>query len=180
MWQHVVETTGLNVVSIAVDVQGPDVVRPWTEAAAATFPTFVDLHARLAADFGLAMVPTLVVVEDGVVALGPYRVDVLRDDNLEAVTAWASQQRDELDLVPMPVADASAQRDEALAWLTLADAALREGRTTDAQDSLERAFTLDPDNWLIRKQRWALAEPERFYAGDIDFDWQDRQRAAGR
>jgi hypothetical protein len=33
---------------------------------------------------------------------------------------------------------------------------------------------------VIRKQRWALQEPDRFYAGDIDVDWQADQEAAGR
>lgn len=27
---------------------------------------------------------------------------------------------------------------------------------------------------------WALNEPDRFYAGDIDLDWQAVQRTAGR
>ncbi|MEX2562967.1 MAG: thioredoxin family protein [Nitriliruptoraceae bacterium] len=180
VWQRLVDTTGLDVVSIAVDMQGPDVVKPWTEAAGATFPTFVDTEARLAQDFGLAMVPTVFIVEERKVSIPPLRVDLLRDDNFEAVNAWARGEAADLDLPPMPVADASTHRDKALAWLTVARLAFDEGRRADALESLERAYSLDPDNWLVRKQRWALEAPDKFYGADIDFDWQAEQRASGR
>lgn len=62
----------------------------------------------------------------------------------------------------------------------MARLALEDGRHEDAIASLERGFELDPDNWLIRKQRWALTHPDRFYAGEIDTAWQTQQRALGR
>ncbi len=33
-------------------------------------------------------------------------------------------------------------------------------------------YRIATDNWIIRKQVWAIENSERFYAGDIDSSWQ--------
>ena len=38
---------------------------------------------------------------------------------------------------------------------------------------------LNPNNYLIRKQIWAVEHPERFYKGDVDYSWQKEQMARG-
>ena len=42
-----------------------------------------------------------------------------------------------------------------------------------------RGLELNPDNYLIRKQIWAVENPERFYEGDVDYNWQREQTAKG-
>ena len=42
---------------------------------------------------------------------------------------------------------------------------------------LKKAFELDPENWLIRKQLWAIETPEAFYDGNVDYGWQKAQMA---
>jgi hypothetical protein len=47
----------------------------------------------------------------------------------------------------------------------------------DAQRALElwrQALALDPANFLIRSQIWALEHPERFWPA-VDRDWQELQ-----
>ena len=34
---------------------------------------------------------------------------------------------------------------------------------------------MDPQNWLIRKQLWAIETPEVSYEGDVDYGWQKEQ-----
>ena len=41
-------------------------------------------------------------------------------------------------------------------------------------------MALEPDNYIIRKQIWAVENPDKFYDADIDFDWQRRQMEQGR
>ena len=36
-------------------------------------------------------------------------------------------------------------------------------------------MVLAPDNWLIRKQLWALETPDVFYEADVDYVWQKEQ-----
>lgn len=57
----------------------------------------------------------------------------------------------------------------------LAAAHLAGGDKAAAAAALKRARKLDPENWLIRKQIWALEQPEHFYEGPVDFAWQREQ-----
>jgi len=47
-------------------------------------------------------------------------------------------------------------------------------------DAWREAVAIEPENWIIRKQIWAIEHPERFYAGEVDFDWQAAQITEGR
>ena len=49
---------------------------------------------------------------------------------------------------------------------------LEDGDTESALVELNKAVALDPENWLIRKQIWALENPGTFYQGEVDYDWQ--------
>ena len=55
----------------------------------------------------------------------------------------------------------------------------RAGRTGEALGHWRRGLELDPGNYLIRKQIWAVENPDKFYAGDVDYDWQREQTAKG-
>ena len=55
---------------------------------------------------------------------------------------------------------------------------LRQARTNDALAQFTRARDLDPGNWRIRKQIWALEHPDKFYGSEgIDWSWQKEQIA---
>ena len=43
---------------------------------------------------------------------------------------------------------------------------------------LKEAVRLDPQNWLIRKQLWAIDPPEAFYEGEVNYVWQEAGREA--
>lgn len=180
MWQQLVDETSLNLVSVAADVQGPDVVRPWTDGAAATFTTLIDTRGELTGRLGLKAVPLILAFEDGLLVQPASSIDVLDDAHADAVRAWASGHTEQIALPALPNRTRSRDTELAAAWLSVARFAIEEGRLDDAVAALERGFQHDPDNRLIRKQRWALNEPDRFYAGDIDFAWQAEQQAAGR
>ena len=66
---------------------------------------------------------------------------------------------------------------EADARFQLAIVLLEKGKRVDAITELKRAFRLDPQNWIIRKQLWAIEHPEAFYEGDVDYGWQKEQQA---
>lgn len=66
---------------------------------------------------------------------------------------------------------------EADARFQLAIALLERGKREEAIAELKRAFRLDPQNWIIRKQLWAIEHPKAFYEGDVDYGWQKEQQA---
>lgn len=52
---------------------------------------------------------------------------------------------------------------------------LQLNRKKEAAEQMRAALKLDPKNYIIRKQIWAVENPERFYNGGIDWGWQRRQ-----
>jgi len=54
---------------------------------------------------------------------------------------------------------------------------LEKNKKDEAIAELKRAFQLDPQNWIIRKQLWAIEHPEAFYEGNVDYAWQKKQQA---
>ena len=51
--------------------------------------------------------------------------------------------------------------------------------TKEAKEKWKKAAGLAPNNWMIRKQIWALRYPERFYDGPIDLQWQQTMISKG-
>ena len=62
-----------------------------------------------------------------------------------------------------------------LAHFRMAGLLLKQGRRDEAIEHLRRAARMDPENYVVRKQLWAVEAPERFYSGPVDFDWQAEQ-----
>ena len=185
VWQQLQDeaVTALQVVSVAVDVQGPSVVHPWLAEAGVTFPAVVDQSDAMARAFGLTAVPIAFFVgADRRLVEPPTSANPGDDAHREAILAWARGER------ARPGFARDARRTDgdrpevaaARAWWRLASLALSDGRSDEARTLLERAFELDSDNWLIRKQRWALEQPDKFYGGMIDTDWQRGEVDAGR
>ena len=53
---------------------------------------------------------------------------------------------------------------------------MRQGVREEGLKRLKSARDLDPTNWRIRKQIWALEHPEKFYEGHSpDYGWQNEQ-----
>ncbi len=58
--------------------------------------------------------------------------------------------------------------------LRLGSELLAQGKQDSAVVEWQRALELDPQNFVIRKQIWAVKYPERFHP-EIDWDWQRDQ-----
>jgi tetratricopeptide (TPR) repeat protein len=56
----------------------------------------------------------------------------------------------------------------------LAMSYLHEGKRNEALKELDEAILLNPDNFLIRKQRWYIRYPDKF-KNVIDIEWQQNQ-----
>src|SRR5207245_9356295 len=57
------------------------------------------------------------------------------------------------------------------ALLRLASVELDLGEREKALATLKKAWAIDPRNWVIRKQIWAVEHPDQFYPA-IHTDWQ--------
>ena len=153
--------------SVAADAQGSGPVREWVEKAGATFRTLVDSRNELGKAFGYRAIPVGILVDAGSNVLHvklPFSVDEAEDVRaIEALVAGESPVRDASKALE---ADASASEVFADGVDKLAsgdrEAALRRWR---------EALGMDPLNFVIRKQIWAVENPDRFYPA-IDSAWQ--------
>jgi hypothetical protein len=161
-----------------MDSQGGAKARPFAEPMLETFPTVVDADNVLGQTFGFKAIPNGILVGadgkiDGIVA---SRFEVRTPETRELVSRWLAT-----DEVPLP--DEAAERqwsDEALTLFRQAGGAVRRGDREEAVRLLKQAFPLEPDNYIIRKQLWAIEHPEKFYGDEIDYDWQKQQLDQGK
>lgn len=176
--QHAAQ--GIEVLSVAMDAQGADRPRPYAEQAGATFTTVVDESNLLGELYGFRAVPNgFLIDEEGIVRhkkLGGF--DIRRAETAPVLEQWVagfdlsdSEAPGEVDL-GAGHSDSNAMFREGLEHY-------RQGRVEDAMTLWRQGLALDPGNYIIRKQIWAVEDPDRFYSGDVDYRWQREQAKAG-
>ncbi|WP_349407450.1 thioredoxin family protein [Pseudalkalibacillus sp. SCS-8] len=141
-----------------------------------TFKTVVDTENRLSNHFQFKIVPNGIFVdEDGTIRLVKQGFKVDEETHVEAVRELIDEQVDKVELTDdyyTPPTDLEKiQQQLAETKYKLAMQYLQHGQKEDALTELDEAIKLDPDNFLIRKQRWYIRYPEKF-EGTIDTDWQ--------
>lgn len=174
---------GTELLAVAMDAQGPERATPYLELAHATFQCAVDANNVLGEVFNFKAIPNGVFIdEEGViryVRLGGF--DIRKPEFARLVQLWAQGTSPE-ELVDAPPGDhdLSIKHPEALESFRRGLELYRRGETEGALVEWRQGMALEPDNYVIHKQLWAVEHPERFYDGDIDTDWQREQRELGR
>ena len=167
--------------AIASDVQGAQVAKPWMQRAAATYRCLLDEGNEVGVAFGLKYVPVGILVDgDGrlVRPVGSVNIDdtTFRQEleawalSGEISPAWRDAEPPDQPAPPTP------DEAEADARLQLARVLLARGKRDAALGELRGAVVLDPQNWLIRKQLWAIETPGAFHEGEVDYQWQAAQQ----
>ena len=160
MWQKFYQQhrgENFEILSIAVDVQGPAVVRPFTEKFGVTFPVTVDSADVLGQAFGLTIIPeTFLVDEVGIIRLhgnGPEAALLRQIESVLKETPAAVRA----EMPQLPAARSLAELEHAVRksptdWpLRLAQARLYDSgqRYAEAAAQLEAASQLQPHEWSI-------------------------------
>ena len=207
------------IVSIAIDVQGPEVVKPYVKGI--TYPVLVDQASQLPSAFGYTVVPLFLLVDElGIIRVakpgagpGAKTIQMVRDflkeewatyrpaaatvNTLEDLAnAHAKNPKDVSAAASYAHALARAgraaeastlfrdlvkrERASADVYAALATLELVAKRKQEALEVLNQGFAKYPKNWLIRKQKWAVENPEKFYQGAVDYRWQRQQQRAGK
>ena len=163
-----------------MDAQGADRARPYVEVAGATFATVVDRENLLVELYGFNVVPNgFLLGPEGIVEykrLGSF--DVRTADTVAVLERWRAGL-DVSEYSEPPDSSPDTPPAEAGALFRRGQALYRQGRVEEAVALWRQGLALDPDNYIIRKQIWAVQNPERFYAGEVDRDWQREQTARG-
>jgi hypothetical protein len=156
--------------AVAQDVQGERRVRPIVEEKDIRFPVLVDRASDLGRLLGFRVVPSGFFVDAaGVVS---YRhVDDF--DVADPRVRWNLERFLAGEPAEAPAAD---ERMEPAALERFAEGVdlYAAGREDEATALWRAALELDPDNFVIRSQIWAVEHPEHFWPA-VDREWQELQ-----
>ena len=167
-----------------MDAGGVEAARPWVERAGTTFPTVVDAENQLALSYDFRAIPNGICLDaDRIVRyrkLGGFSCE--HDDDRTAVTRLLRGEAlpASAESTVGPPDENAALRRELIETAWRLGLELRKGGAIEeAAAAWRRALRYDPDNFVIRKQIWALLHPERFRE-PIDYAWQQEQLARER
>lgn len=173
MWQRWWDEhdRGFLMLGVAQDAQGAARVRPVVRERGVEFPVLVDRASTLAAALEFQVVPTGIFVDDG-------RIALRHPDDFEAADPRVRAALDAF-LNGEPVPDHAGEqrmRPAALDRFAAGVAAHADGDDAGALRLWREALEIDPENFLVRSQIWALEHPERFWPV-VDREWQEQQLA---
>jgi len=104
--------------------------------------------------------------------------DIRRDETADVLERWiAGPSLDES--LEAAQAELGAEHSQAIDLFRKGLALYREDEVEQAVTEWRNALEQEPGNYIIRKQIWAVQNPDRFYSGDVDYAWQKEQMEQG-
>lgn len=179
---------GLGLFSVALD-DDPEAARPWIEAADPSYPVAVDTGFVTAERYGITNVPSVVWVDEDDRIVKPPSIAPGDDQFREWTGIEASVHHDALRRwvrdgeLPESAAAGPTQRTDddqrAMAERRVAHWCFENGHRETAIAHLDRARTLAPWDWTIRRGGLAL-EGEDTFLGDRFLAFWEEWEGAGR
>ena len=156
--------------AVAQDVQGEARVRPVVEERETTFPVLLDRASELGRRLRFRIVPAGFFAD----AEGILRYRHTNDFDVgDPRVRWNLQRFLAGEESEPPIVE-ERMGPEALELFAHGVGLYSARRVTEALAVWREALTLDPDNFVIRSQIWAVEHPERFYPA-VDRAWQELQ-----
>lgn len=185
VWQQLYDELkdyGFMVFAVAMDSRGPEIARPWIEAAKSTYVSVIDADHRLADLYNMVNVPEAVWIDEAGKIVRPTEVagsgdyfrkmdrqtkqlpeegkvmrDSMRARYMNALRDWVKNGTKSEYAFDAKAARAHVrpQSDEvALAhcWFRLGQHLHAAGKIDEAQAALAEASRLHPDSWNIWRQ----------------------------
>lgn len=160
-----------------MDLQGSEAVKPYTQHT--SFKTVIDRENILANHYNFSAVPNGIFLDrEGKIRLIKQGFKVTDSTHLAAVQQLIDGTLTQVDLGFVNISGETKSLAKQLAEtkFKLACKYLKNEMKDMALQELDEALLLDPENKLIRKQRWHIRFPEKF-TPTVDFAWQDIQMA---
>ena len=119
--------------------------------------------------------------EAGRLVKPPFNINVANKETITMLEKWLSDPTYNATLLrsvkPLNKSQ-NPQVIEANARFQLGLTLLEVGKKAEAMSEWWKALALDPKNWIIHKQIWAVEHPDKFYDGNVDYGWQKAQLEA--
>ncbi|MYG00361.1 tetratricopeptide repeat protein [Candidatus Poribacteria bacterium] len=157
-------------------------MKPWHDKANAEFDTLVDSQNILGNLFNLKAIPYGIMIDEtGRLVKSPFSINVAKKETLIMLEKWLEDPTYNATLLNSIKPISKSQNPkviEANARFQLGLTLLEVGKKTEAMAEWRKALALDPKNWIIHKQIWAVEHPDKFYDGNVDYGWQKAQLEA--
>jgi len=142
------------------------------------FPTVIDSENILGHVFNFKAIPNVVLIDpSGVIRYIRRGFDIRKPEFAEIVENWAQGDSEPSDRLDHQDATVTA---EAMEHFREGLALYQDNKPEEAIAAWRRGVAIEPDNYIIRKQIWAVENPDRFYDGPVDYAWQKEQLDKGR
>ncbi len=165
---------------MAEESKGPDVARPWIEAAQPSYPVLLDTAHVVAERYNTKNVPMGIWIDEAGRIVRPPEMayallrrgggaePVRQDKYLNALRHWVWHGTDSVyalseEEVAAQATPPSAADAEAMAHFRLAVYLHSQGRAEAAIAHFKQAQALRPDNWNYKRQAWDLGDIARDY-----------------
>ena len=165
-----------------MDAQGASAARPWYTLAKAEYTALIDQKNVLGKQYNLKAIPYGILIDEfGRLVKEPFSINVGNEETIALLEKWLSDPTYNEVLIreakpPQKFDDPKVA--EADARFQLGIVLLEIGKKDEAMAEWRKALALDPQNWIIHKQIWAVENPDKFYQGNVDYDWQKQQLEA--
>ena len=180
VWQKLFEDfkgKGNEIIGIASDAIGPQRPLGYVEQAGATFLNLIDEENLLGSLMGYKVIPCGVLIDEkGQIQHTEFSGFDIRGESTRLILeGWLGGA----DLHITARFTRSLKGDKAIELFKNGLDLYRNNNHKGAIAAWKKAVRFDPNNFVIRKQLWALENPDKFYAGEIDFEWQREQIEKG-
>ncbi len=164
-----------------MDAAAPGKARELYQKAGVSFVRGIDRADMLFETLDFEVVPNgFFVDENGIVRYAKFGGFEVRDDtDRAAIEGLLAKPLSSVSAAKASTTTAEAPSGPAGRWFRLGVRALERGDKKTAAQHWRKALELDPANFVIRKQIWALEHPEQFYPA-INAQWQREQLAKER
>lgn len=157
-------------------------MKPWHIKAKAQFVTLVDSQNIVGKRYNLKAIPYGVMIDEvGRLVKSPFSINVANKGVITMLENWLTDTTCNTTLlrsVKPTIRQETPDILEANARFQLGLTLLKIGKKTEAMEEWRKALALDPKNWIIHKQIWAVEHPDKFYDGNVDYGWQKAQLEA--
>lgn len=177
-WQSLAQKAAeknIELINVSLDFQGPEKVIPYLDEYGVKIKTFIDVDNSSGLLFGFKVVPNLLIFDEDLILKFKCiaNINILKNEHKLLVENWI----DTGDLESLNNINSKPINIPAIESVNV----LREGNKIletgqgDVRQLLKNMVSDDPENFIFRKQYWAINNPEKFYSGKIDTDWQRKK-----
>lgn len=177
-WQSLAEKAAeknIQLINVSLDFQGPEKVIPYLDEYGVKIKTFIDVDNSSGLLFGFKVVPNLLIFDEDLILKFKCiaNINILKHEHKLLVENWLDtgdlESLNNINSKPI-----SVPAKESVNVLREGNQILQAGQG-GAKQLLKNMVTDDPENFIFRKQYWAISNPEKFYSGKIDTAWQRKK-----